>query len=108
VLRLRRPVTAAFLALVGLAVAFVVACSGSGSTAGIPPITGIVVRAETLTAGRGCGTGPTQLFKYAAVVYGSTGGDPNDEGTYRAPVTAGVYDCFADGTFVELPLTGAR
>jgi hypothetical protein len=82
-----------------------VACSGSGSSTGIPPITGIVIRAETLTTGRGCGRGPTQLFKYAAIVYGYTDGPADVKGSYRTPITAGVYDCFADGTFVELPQT---
>lgn len=82
------------------------ACGGSGSSTGIPPITGIVIRAETLTVGRGCGRAPTQLFKYAAIVYGYTDGPEDVKGSYRTPVTAGVYDCFADGTFVELPATG--
>jgi hypothetical protein len=83
-----------------------VACSGSGSSTGIPPITGIVIRAETLTTGRGCGRAPNQLFKYAAIVYGYTDGPADVKGSYRTPVTAGIYDCFADGTFVELPQTG--
>lgn len=87
-------------------VAMFVACSGSGSSTGIPPITGIVIRAETLTTGRGCGRGENQLFKYAAIVYGYTEGPIDVKGSYRTPVTAGVYDCFADGTFVELPQTG--
>ena len=87
-------------------IAVVVACSGSGSSTGIPPITGIVIRAETLTNGRGCGRGPAQLYKYAAIVYGYTDGPADVKGSYRTPVTAGVYDCFADGTFVELPQTG--
>jgi len=89
-----------FVALVFFAF---LACSGSESTSGIPPITGITIRAETLTTGRGCGRGPTQLFKYAAVVYGYTNGLPNDRTSYQTALTAGVYDCFADGTFVELP-----
>lgn len=101
-LRLRWLVAAILLACL----AIVVACSGSGSSTGIPPITGIVIRAETLTAGRGCGRAPTQLFKYTAIVYGYTGGPVDVKGSYRTPVTAGVYDCFADGTFVELPATG--
>lgn len=101
-LRFRWLVAAILLACV----AVVVACGGSGSTTGIPPITGIVIRAETLTNGRGCGRGPAQLFKYAAIVYGYTDGPADVKGSYRTPVTAGVYDCFADGTFVELPETG--
>jgi hypothetical protein len=92
--------------LAATVIAGFVACSGSGSTTGIPPITGIVIRAETLTTGRGCGQGPDQLFKYAAIVYGYTEGPVDVKGSYRTAVTAGVYDCFADGTFVELPETG--
>ena len=86
-------------------VAVFVACSGSSSSTGIPPITGIVIRAETLTTGRGCGRGPAQLFKYAAIVYGYTDGPTDVKGSYRTPITSGVYDCFTDGTFVELPET---
>ncbi len=93
-LRFRWLVSATLIALV----AIVVACSGSSSTSGIPPITGIVVRAETLTTGRGCGPGPTQLFKYAAVVYSFN----TDTKKFDQVVTGGLYDCFADGTFVEL------
>ena len=75
------------------------ACSGASSGSGIPPVTGIIVRAETLTEGRGCGRAPKQLFKYAVVVFG--------RGT-REPVVGNVYDCFTDGTFVELkPVAGS-
>lgn len=97
--RLRALLGALTLALVAVALA----CSGSSGSAGIPPTTGIVIRAETLTTGRGCGREPTQLFKYAAVVFGYSGGDPAARESYGVPVTAGVYDCFADGTFIELP-----
>jgi hypothetical protein len=62
-------------------------------------VTGIVVRAETLTTGRGCGPKPGQVFKYAVVVYGKNPG--ND--AFELPLAANVYDCFADGTFVRLP-----
>ncbi len=75
------------------------ACSGASSGTGIPPVTGIIVRAETVTEGRGCGRAPKQVFKYAVVVFG--------RGT-REPVVGNVYDCFADGTFVELkPIGGS-
>jgi hypothetical protein len=68
------------------------ACGSTATTDIITPITGVTVRAEMLTAGRGCGTGATQLFKYAVVVFA------------RGAFAAGnLYDCFTDGTFVELP-----
>src|SRR3954471_2972887 len=57
------------------AVLFGLACSGTTSSDVIPPITGIVVRAETLTTGRGCVRAPGQVFKYAAVAYGYNDGD---------------------------------
>ncbi|CAN5902176.1 hypothetical protein BH11MYX4_BH11MYX4_36470 [soil metagenome] len=71
------------------------ACGSTGTGDTIQPITGVTVRAETLTAGRGCGTGSTQIFKYAVVVYAF--------GDY---VAGNVYDCFTDGTFVMLPDIG--
>jgi len=69
----------------------VTACS---STTTVPPIqlaTGITVQAAGLTTGIGCGTGPGQVYKYAAVM-----SDPH---------VGAVYDCFADAAFVNLPTT---
>lgn len=75
------------------------ACGGSTTTATIAPTTGIVVRAETLTSGKGCGRGATQVFKYVAVVLSRNS---------RQVVAGNVYDCFADGTFVDLdPVDGS-
>jgi hypothetical protein len=95
------------------AVLFAFACSGTTTSDVIPPITGIVVRAETLTLGRGCGRAPGQVFKYAAVAYGYNGSDfpapaqaeklAHDNPEKFSPVTAAIYDCFTDGTFVQLP-----
>jgi len=78
--------------LIGATFGVLPACGSSASTNIITPITGVTVRAETLTSGRGCGTGATQLFKYSVVVFA--------RGAYAA---GNVYDCFTDGTFVELP-----
>lgn len=88
----------ALLVAVGLA-----ACSGSSSTE-VPPTTGILIRAETLTTGRGCGKDPTQLFKYAVVVFGYGGSGPeNDRTSYTEAVTSNVFDCYTDGAFISLP-----
>jgi hypothetical protein len=87
-----------FIALFSLAMSVsvgVAACGTTGSADTIQPITGVTVRAETLIAGRGCGIEATQLFKYAVVVYA--------RGEFAA---ANIYDCFTDGTFVELPDIG--
>jgi len=93
--RARCPLIAHFLGIVGsvgLVGGALAACGSTGGGEAIQPITGVTVRAETLTTGRGCGTAPTQLFKYAVVVFA--------RGEY---VAGNVYDCFTDGTFVELP-----
>lgn len=87
------------------------ACGTTGGTEIVQPITGVVVRAETLSAGRGCGTAPTQLFKYVVLVFGLNPDPANvDAGAadqrYDDPVGAGIYDCFTDGTFVDLPTPG--
>ncbi len=89
----------AFLA----AASSLLACSGSGGGSRIPPQTGIVIRAESLTAGRGCGRDVSQVFKYAAIVFGFGGGDPGSPAAYTVPVTGNVFDCFADATFLDLP-----
>lgn len=83
-----------------------IACSGTSSTS-VQPTTGILVRAETLTTGRGCGRSPSNLFKYAIVVFGYDSGDPLATTSYTRPVAANVFDCFTDGTFIELaPVEG--
>ena len=77
-----------------------IACGSTSTETLFPPITGITVRAEALTAGRGCGTGSTQIFKYVVVVSVPVANAP--------PVYAAgnLYDCFTDGTFVDLPDIG--
>jgi len=89
-------------ALVVTAVMGAVACGTSNSSTATIVITGIVIRAETLTSGRGCGTAVSQVFKVGAVVF-----QDNDAGgaePARTFVAANVYDCFSDITFLNLPL----
>jgi len=73
--------------------ALAVACTDSSVIVGISPITGIQVRSDVIIAGKGCGTGPTQVYKYVAVV-------TDQDGVVRAAAT---YDCFSDGLFQSLP-----
>ena len=89
--------------LLSFAFALVLGCSSTGSTDALTPITGISVRAETLTAGRGCGRGPTQLFKYAVVVLGR---NPQNLASFDTVMTGGVYDCFSDAQFINVPASG--
>ncbi len=77
------------------AVGSLAACDSTTVAATISPVTGIIIRSEGLVIGKGCGTGATQIFKYAAIVINSDG----------VPVAGATYDCFADGTFVNLAAT---
>lgn len=93
-----------------LALAAAIACSGTTANDTIIPITGITVRSETLTTGRGCGTAPGQVFKYVAVVTGLSQlpaagavSDPRNVDEFDDTLTAAEYDCFTDATFVQLP-----
>ncbi len=107
-LRFRGLVAAAATALSVIAAA--IACSGSGSSDSVSPITGVTVRAETVTGGKGCGRGATQVFKYAVIVRripiapDASPIDPvEDRKKGGDEVASNVYDCFTDATFVELP-----
>ena len=75
-------------------------CGSTSASDALTPITGIAVRAETLTAGRGCGRAPTQIFKYAVAVFGR---NPADTSKLDLLVASGVYDCFTDAQFVNVP-----
>ena len=96
-------------ALAGLALILVLAlilgafaCNDTTTTA-VEPTTGILIRSEQLLAGRGCGVGATQIFKYAVVVFRYDGsGDPVDRAHYNQPYTSNVFDCYVDGEFVDL------
>lgn len=79
------------------------ACGSTSTETLFPPITGVTVKAETLTTGLGCGTGATQIFKYAVVVSTPVPNAPDAPKVYAA---SNLYDCFADGTFVDLPDIG--
>lgn len=71
-----------------------IGCATTAPTTGYTPITGIEIPADAIVAGHGCGTGVDQVFKYAAVV---------STPTVQTFVTSGVFDCFANGVFSNLP-----
>lgn len=90
-----RPCRERFFALLLVLLSAVgLACTGTSATPSTVIVTGILVRADTLIEGKGCGRGATQVFKYAVVVLG--------RGTNRY-LAGQVYDCFTDGAFVQLP-----
>ena len=97
----------ALVAAVSLLLAMAVACSSTDAISVVAPITGVIIRAESLTAGLGCGTSAPQVYKYVALAYGYDGRtDAGDfDGAFTQPVAASVFDCFSDGTFVQLPQT---
>ena len=79
------------------------ACGSTSTETLFPPITGVTVKAESLTSGLGCGTGATQIFKYAVVVSTPV---PNAVDAPPVYAASNLYDCFTDGTFVDLPDIG--
>jgi hypothetical protein len=85
-----------------LTVAMVLAgCPNTATTTLYTPPTGIQIDSQMLVAGLGCGMGPGQVYRYAAVV-----GPPEKDGGLGTPGPAyatGVFDCFSDALFTNLP-----
>ena len=81
-------------------------CPGTDTATTLTPVTGILVRADALVSGIGCGMRDDQVYKYAAVI--TQRGDSGQEVTQHItadPTSAGigaVFDCFADGAFRQL------
>lgn len=97
------------LALALAAMVMALGCSSTGGSETIVPVTGIMLRAESLTTGRGCGRGATQIFKYAVVVLGRDPAKIPETGELpdpTLPIAGSLFDCFADGSFVDLPQAG--
>jgi len=91
-------------------------CTPTAATSTYTPITGIEIPSANLVAGHGCGDrAPGQVYKYAALVrYGDAGCGQDVDGlgdvggnTTMGVVASGVFDCFADGVFSNLPQTDA-
>jgi hypothetical protein len=76
-------------------------CPNTASTSIYTPPTGIQIDSQQLVAGIGCGSGPGQVYAYAAIV-GPPEKDGGD-GTQGTPYASGVFDCFSDALFMNLP-----
>jgi hypothetical protein len=95
----RKALISSLTATLAVAAACVLAgCPAAATTPAYYPITGIVVRSSSLVAGYGCGTGDGQVYKYAALLsYTDDGGPPGPV------VYSGIFDCYSDGIFSNLP-----
>ena len=90
-------------------------CTTSAPSSPYTPITGIDIPSADLVIGHGCGNGAEgqqgKVYRYAAVVaYSDAGaGQGNDGGggMVAHAVASGVFDCFADGIFSNLPQSDA-
>lgn len=79
--------------LAACSVMAVAACSGTTDTSStVSPVTEVIVRADALLLGHGCGTSDSQVFKYTVTIF--------DAG--NVPSGSGAYGCFADATFANL------
>jgi hypothetical protein len=88
------------------------------TTVGIAPITAISVPISTLLSDSelGCSGaegGPNDVYKYLVVVAYDQSDNPNDQNPPMfdncpaTPLAGGVFDCFAEATFGNLPLEEA-
>jgi hypothetical protein len=89
--------TACAAATAGL-VGTLAGCPSTATTTLYTPITGLVIDSATLLTGLGCGTAPTQVYKYAAIVNLQP-----DAGSELGLPVSGVFDCFSNGQFSNLP-----
>jgi hypothetical protein len=80
-----------------VAAAFALAgCPNTASTSIYTPPTGIQIDSQELVAGIGCGSGPGQVYAYAAVVTQVTDAGPPF-------VTSAVSNCFSNPVIENLP-----
>jgi hypothetical protein len=79
-------------------------CPGTATTTTYTPITGLVIQSSALVAGYGCGTGPGQVYRYAAILYYV---DDDSGARHGSAFTSGVFDCYADAIFSNLPADDA-
>jgi hypothetical protein len=76
-------------------------CPNTASTSIYTPPTGIQIDSQQLVAGLGCGSGPGQVYSYAVIV-GPPEMDGGD-GTKGPAIATGVFDCFSNALFMNLP-----
>jgi hypothetical protein len=77
------------------------------SNTGVLPVTGVEVDIADLLTGANlaCGTGPGDVYKYAAIANLDVAGtDRAIDDCNVAPLAGGVFDCFSLGTLGNLPL----
>lgn len=75
----------------------------STTTTTYTPITGIEIDSASLVGEHGCGTGPDQVYMYAAVLSYSNG----EAGPGPADAYSGVFDCYSNALFSNLPADDA-
>jgi hypothetical protein len=98
----RRTLAALALAVAaGAALASSGACTSDTTTLPYTPITGIIIRAQNLVSGVGCGTGDGQVYRYVATLTYALSSAQSDACAGYA--LTNVFDCFADGAFENLP-----
>lgn len=99
----RKPLlTLAFTILALVEAGALAGCPSTATTTTYTPITGLEIDSESLVAGLGCGTAPDQVFMYAAVLsYTNEGGPPGPA------AFSGVFDCYSNAIFSNLPADDA-
>jgi len=73
-----------------------IGCATTAASTGYTPPTGIKIPAQSLLVDVTCGSGADQVYKYAVIVSSISDAAP-------AFVTSGIFDCYTDGVFSNLP-----
>jgi hypothetical protein len=89
---------AALGALLAAVASITTACE-TGTSADQAVVTSLTIRAADVTGSIGCGRRPGEVYKYVAV-----GRARDNEGNLGNAEFGGLFDCFADATFVAPPL----
>lgn len=81
-------------------------CPTTAATTTFVPITGVVVKSADLVTGFGCGQGPTEVFRYVAILNYAAPADAGPDAA--APTGEGspwvnAFECFTDAVFENLP-----
>ena len=86
------------LALLTLGACDSLLSSSTSSTATLPAVTGVEVRAEDALDGLGCGRGDGEAYRWGGVIRAADS---------ETAIAANVVDCFADLVFSDLPRSDA-
>jgi hypothetical protein len=103
----RRSILLGILVLLGLVLLGVTLGCPATTNTGVLPITALEIDISDILSGAdlGCGKGPNDVYKYAAIVQQDPNGNKMRVGDCELePLAGGTFDCFNKAVFGNLPL----